>query len=90
VVFKSNFMGSMTSDLFIPPNTIDFDEVFDDLGAKTAENPYVLILVCLIAGLYFILLIPIRRLDVRDYKRVSEKQNRSKLVFPAMPDAGLM
>ncbi|KAF6038212.1 hypothetical protein EB796_003483 [Bugula neritina] len=69
VVFKSNFMGSMTSDLFIPPNTIDFDEVFDDLGAKTAENPYVLILVCLIAGLYFILLIPIRRLDVRDYKR---------------------
>lgn len=71
VVFKSNFMGSMTSGLIIPPNKIDFDTVFDDLGAKTAENPYVLIVVCLIAALYFILLIPIVRFDRRDYKMVS-------------------
>ena len=64
-------MGSITSGLFIPPNTIDFDEVFNDLGAKTAENPYVLIVVCLLAGLYLILLIPVRYLDVRDAKKVS-------------------
>ena len=70
VVFKSNFMGSMTSGLIIPPNKIDFDTVFDDLGAKTAENPYVLIVVCLIAGMYFILLIPIVRMDRRDYRMV--------------------
>lgn len=71
VVFKSNFMGSMTAGLAIPPNKIDFDNVFDDLGAKTAENPYVLIVVCLIAGLYFVLLIPIARMDRRDYRMVS-------------------
>ena len=64
-------MGSITSSLFIPPNTIDFDEVFNNLGAKTAENPYVLIVVCLLAGLYLILIIPIRRLDIRDYKKVN-------------------
>ena len=64
-------MGSITSGLFIPPNTIDFDEVFNDLGAKTAENPYVLIVVCLLAGLYLILIIPIRRLDIRDYRKVN-------------------
>ena len=64
-------MGSITSSLFIPPNTIDFDEVFNDLGAKTDENPYVLIVVCLLAGLYLILIIPIRRLDIRDCKKVN-------------------
>lgn len=63
-------MGSMTSGLVIPPNTIDFDEVFNDIGAKTRENPYVLIVVCLLAGLYLILLIPIRRMDVKDYRLV--------------------
>ena len=71
MVFKSNFMGSMTSGLAIPPNKIDFNTVFDDLGSKTAENPYVLIVVCLIAGLYFLLLIPIVRMDRRDYRMVS-------------------
>ena len=72
VVFKSNFMGSMTAGLVVPPNTIDFDTVFDDIGAKTAENPGVLIVVSILAGLYLLLLIPIRYLDVRDYKTVSQ------------------
>lgn len=70
VVFKSNFMGSMASGLFIPPNTIDFDTVFDDIGAKTRENPYVLIVCCILIGSYLLLLIPVRRMDVRDLKKV--------------------
>ena len=65
-------MGSMTAGLVVPPNTIDFDTVFDDMGAKTAENPGVLIVVSILAGLYLLLLIPIRYLDVRDYKTVSQ------------------
>lgn len=60
----------MTSGLIIPPNKIDFDKVFDDIGAKTRENPYVLIVVCLLTGLYFILLIPIKRMDVKDRRLV--------------------
>ena len=33
-----NFTRSITSGQFISPNTTDFDEVFNDLEAKTAEN----------------------------------------------------
>lgn len=63
-------MGSMTSGLVVPPNTIDFSNVYDDMGAKTAENPGVLIVVSILVGLYLLLLIPIRRMDVKDHKLV--------------------
>ncbi|XP_067950294.1 uncharacterized protein [Watersipora subatra] len=88
VVFKSNFMGSMTSDIVTPPNTIDFNTVFDDIGAKTRENPYVLILVCLLAGLYLILLIPIRRLDIRDYKQNFVAGRPTNLTVSCKEDIG--
>ena len=70
MVFKSNFMGSMTSGLAVPPNQIDFKEIIPNIDEKTAENPYVLIVVCLIAGIYCLLLIPIRRADIQDQKQV--------------------
>ena len=70
IVFKSNFMGSMTAGLFVPPNKINFGEVFDNFGVKTAENPYVLIVVCCLIGLYLLLLLPMRRADTRDYTEV--------------------
>ena len=38
-----NFARSITSGWFISPNTIDVDEVFNDLKAKSAENQSVLI-----------------------------------------------
>jgi len=63
-------MGSMTAGLVVPPNKIEFDTVFDDLGAKTAENPHVLIVCSLLIGLYLILLLPVRKLDQMDYLEV--------------------
>ena len=41
----------MTTDIFYPPNTIQFDEVFDDFGEKLKDNWIVLatMLACLLA-----------------------------------------
>lgn len=64
-------MGSMTSGLIIPPNKIEFEKVFDEMGSRTRENPYVLIVVCLLAGIYLMILIPVQRMDRRDTKMVS-------------------
>lgn len=44
--------------------------MFDNIEEATKENPYVLILVCSLAGIYLLLIIPIRGLDIRDYKMV--------------------
>ena len=38
-----NFIKSITSGQFISSNTIDSEEVFNDLGAESAENQSVLI-----------------------------------------------
>ena len=35
--FKSNLLESIGAGVFVGPNTIDFDEVFDDLGSKIVE-----------------------------------------------------
>ena len=59
----------MTAGLVVPPNTIDFDTVFDDMGAKTAENPGVLIVVSILAGLYLLLLINLSGYSFLDRER---------------------
>lgn len=81
MIFKSNFMGSMTSGLIIPPNKIDFEKVFDEMGSRTRENPYVLIVVCLLAGIYLMILIPVQRMDRRDTKMVSPIYCISNMFF---------
>ena len=35
--FKSNLLGSIGAGVFVGPNTIDFDEVFDNIGEKLIE-----------------------------------------------------
>ena len=66
IKFKSNFLGSFSAGLFIPPNTIDFERVFKYFLPLFAENPYVIGLICLILGVYIILLIWTRRKDKHD------------------------
>ena len=66
IEFKSNFMGSFSAGLFIPPNTIDFERVFKNFLPLLAENPYVIGLICLILGVYIFLLIWARRKDKHD------------------------
>ena len=35
--FRSNLIGSIGAGLFVGPNTIDFDKVFDDIDDKLIE-----------------------------------------------------
>ena len=35
--FKSNLLGSIGAGVFVGPNTIDFDEVFNNLDQKLAD-----------------------------------------------------
>lgn len=49
------------------PNPIDFDKVF---SADLSKNFAVLLMVCLLFGLYFVLIIIARRFDRRDLDKV--------------------
>ena len=72
VAFKSNFFGIYTADLFVPPNTIDFAQVFSgDFLEKLAKNYVVLATICVLLGIYLAALLWARRRDVQDRKTVS-------------------
>ena len=49
------------------PNPIDFDKVF---SADLSENFVVLLVVCLIFGLYILLVVIARRFDKKDLEKV--------------------
>ncbi|CAD5125453.1 DgyrCDS13672 [Dimorphilus gyrociliatus] len=66
VKFKSNLLGSLGTGLDLAPNTIDFEEVFTDLGKKLADNAAVFGTICALIIIFFPLAIMIRRLDLRD------------------------
>ncbi|XP_013397107.1 uncharacterized protein LOC106163933 [Lingula anatina] len=66
VVFKSNFLGSFCTGVFIPPNSLDFAGVVANFSERLAENPYVLIILCILLAIYFLLLIWARWADKKD------------------------
>ena len=71
VKFKSNLFGNFGAGLFVPPNTIDFNTVFDDFGAKLIENLPVVMTVVTVIVLYIPLVIICRKYDKKDKFRVS-------------------
>ena len=63
-------LTSFGAGLFVPPNTISFDTVFDDLGGKLLDNNAVFITICVIFLLYFLVLVWARRKDKQDRIKV--------------------
>ncbi|XP_052075414.1 polycystin-1-like [Mytilus californianus] len=67
VVFESNFFGTFgVSIMAIPPETIDFDEVFTNLDDKIADNPYVIAMNCILLAGLAIGTVIMRKLDLED------------------------
>ncbi len=68
-----NHLTSFGGDFVVPPNSIDWDAVgagFSNLD----ENPVVFAVVVSIIGVYFILLVWVRRLDKKDIEEVTIAQ----------------
>ena len=71
VVFESNFFGSFgVSIMEIPPETIDFDNVFTDFDDKIAENPYVIAMNGILLAALVVGTVIMRRLDIEDKRMV--------------------
>ncbi|XP_068248147.1 uncharacterized protein [Palaemon carinicauda] len=64
-----NHLTSFGSDFFVPPNTIDFGSVYNDLGAKLKDNFAVLVTICVILALYILVGIWARYKDKQDVKK---------------------
>ncbi|XP_064635025.1 uncharacterized protein LOC135492455 [Lineus longissimus] len=67
VKFKSNFFGTITSGLFVPPNTIDFAAIFPNFLERVRDSPTVLATILIILFVFVILLIWTRRMDKKDF-----------------------
>ena len=70
-----NHLTSFGGDFVVPPNSIDWDAVsagFTNLD----QNPLVFAVVISIIGVYFILLVWVRRLDKKDLEEVNSKNHR--------------
>ncbi|XP_022779645.1 uncharacterized protein LOC111321123 [Stylophora pistillata] len=78
---KCNHLTSFASDFLVAPNPIDFDKVF---SADLSKNFAVLLVVCLLFGLYFVLIIIARRFDRRDLDKLGATavRNRNEASFP--------
>ena len=64
---RCNHLTSFSSDLFVPPNKIDWGKIsFEEL----LRNPLVFSVVCGIFGLYFLLILWARRADRKDLEKV--------------------
>ncbi|XP_064111520.1 polycystin-1-like protein 2 [Macrobrachium nipponense] len=60
---------SMDDDFFVPPNTIDFGSIYDNLGAKLKDNFAVLVTICVLLALYILVGIWARYKDKQDVKK---------------------
>ena len=68
--FKSSVLGTFSADIFIPPNTIDFADVFNNLGAKLADSPVVLVIIVLLYVFFILVAVLAFRSDRKDVKMV--------------------
>ena len=64
-------MGIFSADIFIPPNTIDFADVFGNLGARLADSPVVLVVIILLYVLSIIAAALAYKADRNDFQKVS-------------------
>ena len=68
--FKSNLFGSLGAGLTVAPNTINFNEVFNDLDEKLIENAAVVGTVIGVLILYIPFLLLCRNFDKKDKLKV--------------------
>ena len=78
VKFKSSVLGTFSADVFIPPNTIDFTDVFGNFGGKLADSPVVLVVIILFYVIFIIVAILAHTEDRKDDKRVRFIENGLK------------
>ncbi|ESP04057.1 hypothetical protein LOTGIDRAFT_109826, partial [Lottia gigantea] len=64
-----NHLTSFASGVFVPPNQINFDTVFDDLGAKLLDNNAVLITISCMIFVYLVASVWARRKDKQDVEK---------------------
>ncbi|ELT88583.1 hypothetical protein CAPTEDRAFT_89312, partial [Capitella teleta] len=64
-----NHLTLFGNNVIVPPNTIDFDTVFDDFGQKLVDNLHVVLMISLLLVAYFALIIIMRRLDRNDKQK---------------------
>ena len=70
VVCEAFHLTAFGSDFFVPPNMIDFDAAYSDLGSKLAENNAVLIMLTVTLAVYIIIGIWARHKDKEDLRKV--------------------
>ena len=70
VKFKSSELGTFSADIFIPPNTIDFTDIFGNFGGKLGDSPVVLAVIILFYVIFILVAILAHRADRKDDKRV--------------------
>jgi hypothetical protein len=62
----------------IPPETIDFDDVFIDFDDKIAENPYVIAMNGILLAALVVGTVIMRRLDIEDKRMVNLSLNNAQ------------
>ena len=72
IKFKSSFLGSVSADIFIPPNTIDFDDIFSNFGDRLGESWVVLLVMGLLLLGYIVALVIACRKDRIESNMVSK------------------
>ena len=63
-------LGTFSADIFIPPNTIDFVDVFGNFGAKLTDSPVVLVVIILLYIIFILAAVLAFRMDRKDKKMV--------------------
>ena len=67
---RSSVLGTFSADIFIPPNTIDFVDVFGNFGAKLADSHVVLVVIILLYTIFILAAVLAFRMDRKDEKMV--------------------
>ncbi|XP_060074617.1 polycystin-1-like protein 2 [Ylistrum balloti] len=87
ITFQSNFLGTFGSNVFVlPPELINFDELFVDFAAKLADTPYVLAVNVTCMVLLVLLTIILRHWDTQDnvlwnYQSLADNNNSDKYSY---------
>ena len=69
-VCECNHLTLFASNWIVPPNTIDFSTVFDDVGAKIVDNIHVIVMIIIVLMVYIVMVVVFRRLDKTDESKV--------------------
>ena len=67
---QCSHLTAFAASFVVPVNTIDFDSVFEDVSAKLAQNFAILATLLGFLLLYYILVLILRHLDLKDQETV--------------------